>query len=186
VDEKIIFSQQTATGWLLILSGFIFTVGGMLYTGRAIWKWRVAATPAYLRWERGFVIAALLTVVVGLNLLSKMLETSGDRVLAPSGMAIFLIGAMVITVAETFFLSQQKWIAAATVVFVVLAFLAQALFGAALLSTGLLPGWVGWATIAWNLGWLIVLPIARARNMYYPWLHYVAPMLIGIALLLSR
>lgn len=182
MDEKSI-SQRI--GWLLILGGFIFVIGGILYTGRVIWKWPVAAKPAFLRWERGFVIAALLTVVVGLILLSRRLETSGDKVLAPSGAAIFLIGAVVITVAETFFLSRQEWITAAVVVFVVLAFLAQALFGAALLNTGLLPEWVGWATIIWNLGCLIVLPIARPRDIYYPWLHYVAPMLIGFTLLLK-
>jgi hypothetical protein len=71
------------------------------------------------------------------------------------------------------------------VVFIVLAFVGQAVFGAALLRTGLLPGWVGWATILWNLGWLVILPIARPADMYYPWLHYVAPLLIGIALLLK-
>jgi hypothetical protein len=32
-------------------------------------------------------------------------------------------------------------------VFVVLTFLAQTVFGAALHCTGLMPGWVGWATI---------------------------------------
>ena len=64
-----------------------------------------------------------------------------------------------------------------------LLFLAQAAFGAALLRTGLLPGWVGWATIIWNLGWLVVLPLVRPQDMYYPWLHYAAPILIGIVLL---
>jgi hypothetical protein len=183
MEGKIFFSEQAAAGWLLILSGLIFLVGGILYTGRAIWKWPAAEAPSYLRWERGFVIAALLTSVLGLVLLERMLEAAGDRILAPSGMVIFLLGAAVVIFAETFFLSRQEWIYTPTVVFVVLAFLAQAAFGAALLRTGLLPGWVGWATILWNLGWLVVLPIARPQNMYYPWLHYVAPVLIGIALL---
>jgi hypothetical protein len=42
---------------------------------------------------------------------------------------------------------------------------------------------VGWATVIWSLAWLIILPIARPKDMYYPWLHYVAPLIIGIALL---
>lgn len=182
---KDVLSVQVVAGWLLLLSGFIFSVGGTLYTGRAIWKWPAGQTHRFLIWERGFVIAALLVAVLGLNLLEGMLEAAGDRILAPSGMALMLIGAGVSVFAETFSISRQEWIYAPTVAFVVLAFLAQALFGVALLRTGLLPAWIGWVTILWNLGWLVVLPIARPKDMYYPWLHYVAPLLIGIGLLLK-
>ena len=180
---KGLFSEQVATGWLLILSAQIFLVGGILYAGRAIWKWPTGQTHRYLLWERGFVISALLVAVLGLTLLERMLEAAGDKILAPSGMALLLIGAGVAIFGETFFISRQEWIYAPVVAFVVLAFLAQAVFGAALLRTDLLPGWVGWATILWNLGWLVVLPVARPKDMYYPWLHYVAPLLIGIGLL---
>ena len=64
-----------------------------------------------------------------------------------------------------------------------LTFLSQALFGAAVLRTGFLPAWVRSVTILWNLGWLIILPIPRPKDMYYPWLHYVALLLTGITLL---
>jgi hypothetical protein len=170
---------------LLILSGQIFLVGGMLYTGRAIWKWPAGQTHRYLLWERGFVMAALLGVALGLTLLEKLLEAAGDRILAPSGWLVYLIATVLVLVAETFFISRQEWNYAPIVAFVVLAFLGQAVFGAALLRTGLLPGWVGWAVIFWNLGWLVVLPIARPKEMYYPWLHFVAPLLIGITLLIN-
>ena len=175
--------EQTAAGWLLVLSGLIFMVGGMLYAGRAIWKWPAGQTQRYLLWERGFVIAALLVAVLGLTLLDRMLEAAGDKFLAPSAQALIGIGAAVIVAAETFSLSRKEWIYAPTVAFVVLAFLGQALFGASLLRTGFLPAWVGWATILWNLAWLAILPIARPKDMYYPWLHYAAPLLVGIALL---
>jgi hypothetical protein len=177
--------EQVLAGWLMILSALVFVVGGILYTGRAIWKWPVADGPAFLRLERGFVIAALLTVVVGLTLLERRLVAAGDNLLAPAGMVLFLIGAVLALVAETYSLSRQEWIYASIVVFIVLAFLGQAIFGAALLRTALVPAWVGWVAILWSLGWLVILPIARPKNMYYPWLHYVAPLLIGITLVLS-
>jgi hypothetical protein len=182
---KDFLAEYAVTGWMLILSALIFLVGGMLYTGRAIWKWQAAQTHRYILWERGFVIAALLVAVLGLNLLEGMLTAAGDSTLAPSGMALLLIGSSVVIFSETYFISRQAWIYAPTVAFVILAFLAQALFGAALLRTQLLPAWAGWATILWNFGWLIILPVARPKDMYYPWLHYVAPLLIGIALLLK-
>lgn len=182
---KVLTAAPVVAGWLLILSAQIFLVGGLLFTGRAIWKWPVGQTHRYLLWERGFVMAALLIAVLGLTLLDRMLEAAGDTILAPIGLVLLLIAAALFLVAETAFIGRQEWNYAHIVTSVVLAFLAQAVFGAALLSTGLLPGWVGWAAILWNLGWLVVLSIARPQDMYYPWLHYVAPLLIGISLLVK-
>ena len=176
-------SEQVAAGWLLILSGLIFTAGGLLYWGRVFRKWPAGKTRRYLLWERGFVIAALVVAVLGFTLLDRILEDAGDRILAPSGMVLVLIGASIAMFGVTFSISRQEWIYAPTVIFVILAFLAQAFFGAALLRTGILSAWIGWATIGWNLSWLVILPIARPKDMYYPWLHYVAPLLIGIMLL---
>ena len=183
---KNLFSEQVVAGSLLIGSGIIFTVGGILYTGRAIWKWPAGETPGYLRWERGFVMAAVLAMVLGLVLLEKMLEAAGDTILAQLGMTTFLIGAVIVIVAETFQLSGQESMYAPIVVYVVLAFLAQAVFGVSLLRTGLLPGWVEWATVIWNLAWLVALPILSPRDIYYPALHHAAPLMIGIALLVRR
>jgi hypothetical protein len=186
MDVKGFISEQAVAGCLLILSGILFVPGGLLYTGRAIWKWPTAQSQSYLYWERGFVMAAILVATLGLVLLEKLLEAAGERILAPSGMAIFLIGVVLVLTVETFSLSQQEWVYAPTVAFVVLAFVGQAAFGASILHSGFLPAWVGWATVIWNLTWLIILPIARPQDMYYPWLHYVAPLIIGIALLAGR
>jgi hypothetical protein len=183
VNTGDLIPLSIATGILLILSGVIFMVGGMLYAGRAIWKWPAGATAGYLLLERGFVMAALVTLALGFTLLERVLEAAGSIVLAPTALVIFLLGAVLALAAETFFLSKQEWLYAPIVVFVILSFLAQAVFGGALLRTGLLPGWVGWASILWSLAWLVILPIARPKDIYYPWIHYTAPLLIGIALL---
>jgi hypothetical protein len=184
MDAQIFTSEQTMAGFLLILSGVIFLPAGMLFAGRAIWKWQVAQSQSYLFWERGLVMAAVLIATLGLVLLERLLETAGDKILPPLGMTIFLIGAVLVIAAETFSLSRQEWAYAPIVVFVILAFVGQATFGVSILRTGLLQAWVGWATVIWSLAWLVILPIARPYNMYYPWLHYVAPLLIGITLLL--
>jgi hypothetical protein len=130
------FSEQVVTGWLLILSGIIFIPGGVLFSGRAIWKWPVAQSQTFLFWERGFVIAALLVAVIGLTGLERMLETAGDRILAPSGIVLLLIWNAIVIYTETFFISRQEWVYAPIVTFVVLAFLGQAAFGASILRTG--------------------------------------------------
>jgi hypothetical protein len=65
--------------------------------------------------------------------------------------------------AGTFFHNRQEWIYAPDMVFVVLALLSQRGFGAALHCTGLMPGWVGSATIHQRPGWLLLLPLFRLQ-----------------------
>ena len=183
MNSKDVLTEQVVSGWLLILSGMIFVPGGLLFTGRIIWKWPSAQSKVYLYWERGLVMTAILVATLGLVLLERLLEDAGDRLLPPLAMTIFLIAAVLVLTAETFSLHEQAYIYVPIVAFVILAFIGQALFGIAILRTGFLPAWVGWATVIWSLVWLVLLPLARPQDMYYPWLHYVVPLIIGIALL---
>lgn len=172
-------AERQITANLLIFCSIVFVVAGFLFTGRAIWKWPVGETPLYLRWERSLVIAAFLINVLGFVLLEDLLQ----NFLARLALTIYLISAAVLVVAETTFLHYRTFVYSQIVAHVVLAFLAQAVFGLTLLQTGFLPGWVGWATIIWNLGCLVVLPITHPDDVYYPWLNYVAPLIIGVTLL---
>lgn len=183
MNASDILSEQIVAGWLLILSALLFLPAGLLFTGRVIWKWPRAQTQGFLYGERGLVMAAILAATLGLILLAQLLQGAGDRIVPPLAMTIFLIGTVLVLAAESFGLHEQAYIYTPIVVAVVLAFVGQALFGLAILRTGFLPAWVGWVTVLWSLAWLIMLPLARPHDMYYPWLHYVAPLIIGIALL---
>ena len=101
-------------------------------------------------------------------------------------MVTYIFGAFIVVAAETTYLSTREFVYPQIVVYVILAFLSQAAFGVSMLRTGLVAGWVGWATIIWNLGWLVILPIVSPRDIYFPVLHHAAPLLIGIALLVGR
>jgi hypothetical protein len=177
-------SARTIAASLLILSLIVFGFGGALFTGRVFWGWSI--DNSHLIWERGFIIAAVLATVLGLALLEDLLRAAGEPVLSRLGMVIYLIGAVVVIVAETAYLSRRDWMYSQIVLYVVLAFLAQAAFGASLLQTGLVTGWVGWVTILWNLVWLFGLLIFNPHNVYFPVLHHVAPLMIGIALLTQK
>ncbi len=183
MDAQSLLFERRLTASLLIFCGIVFLVVGYLFTARVIWKLPAAQTELHLRWERGAVITAFLLNVLGFVLLEGILREAGDAVIARLAMAIYIICAAVLVVAETTYLHNREWVYPQFVVHVVLAFLAQAAFGAALLRTGLVAGWVGWATIIWNLALLVIMPIAYPRDIYFPWLHYVAPLIIGIALL---
>ena len=176
-------SPRTLAASLLVLCFVVFTFGGVLYSGRAFLKWQIDETSSHLIWERGFVIGGVLATVLGLALLEDMLRVAGEPVLSRLGMVAYLFGAVIVIVAETAYLGKRDWMYPQIVLYVVLAFLAQAAFGASLLQTGFVEGWVGWVTIVWNLGWLFVMLIFRPRDIYFPVLHHVAPLIIGIVLL---
>lgn len=177
-------SIRTVAGSLLVISFLVFMFGGMLFTGRAFLKWPGSETRSYLLWERGLVIAAILETTLGLVLLSDLLRAAGDIGLAQLGAVGYLFGAVIVVVAETAFLGKGDWVYPQVVLYVVVAFLAQAAIGASLLQTGLTAGWVGGFAVIWNLGVLLILLVVRPRDVYYPVLHHVAPLVIGIALLL--
>lgn len=185
MDVQNVFGERRLAGILLILCGLVFVPGGILYTGRAIWPWPTAQTGIHLMWERSWVIAAALVNLMGFVLLVSLLRNAGDTILAPPALTLYVIGTAVLIAAEGSFLSNREWVWPQVVLYVVLAFLAQAAFGAALLRTGLVPAWTGWVTLVWNLGWLATFTITRSHDIYYPVLHHVAPLIIGIALLVS-
>lgn len=186
VDVQTLLFERRFTAILLILSVVMFLVVGYLFSARVLWNLPSAQTELHLRVERGMVIAAFLVNVMGFVLLEGLLRESGDRIIARLALAIYLICAAVLVVAETAYLDRRLLVYPQIVAHVVLAFLAQAAFGASLLRTGLTASWAGWATLLWNIGLLVIMPIAYPQDIYFPWLHYVAPLIIGIALLVRR
>ena len=175
-------SERTIAASLLILTFMTFEVSGILFSGRTMLNWQIEDRAAHMRWERSFVILPTVLTVLGLVLLADLLRAAGDTFLAQLGTATYLFGAALAVVAETTFLHNDDWNYPQVVLFVVLALLAQAAFGVALLQTGLVPTWVGWVTLLWNLGYLLIILIFRPREVYYPAIHCLAPLIIGLAL----
>jgi hypothetical protein len=117
-------------------------------------------------------------------LLEGTLENSDGRVLADIGATAYLFGAILIVTAEGLTLNMgYEKVYNLVVVYVVMAFLAQAALGGALLQGGLLAPWIGWATIIWNVGCLVLFALISRRDMYFPAVHGVMPLIIGIVLI---
>jgi hypothetical protein len=181
-------TAHRVTGGLLLASCALVFVGVMMFTFRVFLHARFGARPGYYQWERGFIVSGFIALALGLAALSSLLRQAGDLVFSDVGLTAFVIAAVVLTVAEVAWLTAaglpDGLTGALVRIFVVLAFLSQAAYGAALLQTGLLPAWLGWITVIWNIGWLVVL--LGAKDPYYPVLHFQLPMLAGILLLVSR
>lgn len=177
------------SGILLIGSFVLQMVGVVMFNGRNLFDW-FAETRAFLSWERGMFMAAFLVSALGVSLLELVLREVDAPALVPVlarlGATAFLIGATVAIVTEAASLSGQSATGALVVAMVVVLFVAEAILGGAFVRSGVLPAWVGWTVVVWNIGWLIVLPIVSPGDIYYPILHFIPLLPIGITVLVAR
>jgi hypothetical protein len=162
----------------------------------------VADNAVVWRWANIFMGAAAILLLVGLTMLTTILEGAGERVLSRLGLVGVLLAVVlwvvfsahraVITVRaaqETigtgivplYYEPLAQWVFALFYVYAMVGFLALAAYGASLLQVGLLPAWAGWGTIIFSIAMLVLLLI---RGDTLPAFHYFPPLLMGILLLM--
>ena len=184
-------SLPPTTAVALILGFAALASGALMYWLRGGIRGGAPPSQRYLVWERSFIMGAVVLTAVGLELLADLLAVSDGAAMARAGAAAYLFGGVLVVAAEASSLVQglhkdwpaQSWSLA--VVYVVLALLAQAAIGGALLAGDVLPAWIGWATLTWNIGWLAFY-LLRRGDIYTPFVHHVMPFVIGVAVLLQE
>jgi len=164
----------------------------------------VADNAIVWRWANVFMGAAAVVLLAGLSMLTTMLEGANERVFSRLGLVGWLLAAglwvtfsafrAVVTVrvahemtatgttdaVPAYYEALAQWGYALFYVSAVIGFLALAAYGGSLLQVGLLPTWVGWATLVFSIGLLIQLLIMGDT---LPGFHYLPPLLIGIFLM---
>ncbi|MCC7359840.1 MAG: hypothetical protein IT317_10205 [Anaerolineales bacterium] len=178
-------TARSLTGGLLLAGFALVLVGILQFTARVFLRAPFAVGPGYFQWQRGLILAGFVTLALGLAGLNALLRQAGDPLLSDVAQTALVIATVLFVGVEVTWLTQAALPTALTGALlrlaVVLAFVAQAAFGAALLQTGLLPRWLGWFAIVWNLVGLAVL--AGAGDPYYPFMHIMLPLLAGLLLL---
>lgn len=178
------WSIERAAGFVLVLGTAVQFPGLLMFWIRGGQRGGLPPTPAYYAWERGFVLAAIILTALGFALFEAQLQNTGGQILARVGVTACVFAGILGVAAEALNLSRAgPGLYPLIVVYVVLTFLAQAAIGGGLLQAGAVAPWIGWATLIWNSAWLVVLPLVTPRDIYFPVLHQVAPLVIGIALL---
>ena len=181
------WSIGRAAGFFLVLAFVASLAGVVMFTSRGGPSGGTPPSHTFFLWERSLFMAAVILTAIGLVLLEGRLQNTDGRVLARTGATMYLIAGILLVTAEALRMSLgegfEKRAYALFVIYVVLAFLAQATVGGALLQSGILGAPIGWVTIVWNLGLLVVLFMVTPEDIYYPIAHQIMPLLIGGALL---
>jgi hypothetical protein len=184
MNDQGIWRIERAAGLFLVLSSIANIAGVVMFTIRDGTSGSPPPSATYYMWERGLFMAAIVLAAIGLVLLEGHLDNTAGRVLARTGASAYLFAGILGVAAEALDLGGiGQSLHPLIVVYVVLAFLAQAAIGGALRQSGLLAPWIGSVTILWNLAWLVVLPVITPGDIYFPILHHLMPLLIGGALL---
>ena len=208
-EQRIIGIALTA-GAVIFCAG----VSIPLFSGLGVRVWnaplpehleRIASNRSAWLWTNRGIVAGVLLTAVGLGGLTALLREAGDRLLGQTGLLLFALGvtfwvvelafrlSVTVWAAETasssvappaFFEPLQRWMGTLFFLYMLLAYLATAVYGSALLQTALLPAWVGWVMLGAGLFGALSFATGLPTLFSIPAGVQLAPLLIGIALLL--
>jgi hypothetical protein len=168
---------------MFILTFFLGFTGIILFIGQENTGWFDA--PFAL--QRSLILASWLVAATGAVLLAGVRPSDRASALLVAGVEFFVVGALIAAVAEVSLLTREFTVASVIgVVFASSLFVGEALIGAGLLRSGLVSTWVAWTVMVWNVLWLVTLLVISREDMYYPGLHYIPLLLIGIPLVDRR
>ena len=174
------------TGLILVLSNIALLPGLLMFWFRGGQRGGAPRSRAHYVWERSFIIAFAVLTAIGFVLFQGIFQDSTAQALAKIAASAYFFGSVLLVAGEALGLNigyEKSY--GLIVIYVVIAFLAQAVFGGVVLLSGLVSAWIGWVSILWNIVWLVVLPLISPHDLYFPVLHSITPLLIGIALLLK-
>lgn len=175
------FSAPRIAGGLLVLSFVLCIAGATLYSNRVGAPHLIQLHPAFML-ERGLLISAVILTALGFVILETLLQNPRERTAGRIGTTTYFFGAILLVVAESLYMKSRISEDPLIVAYVTLALVSQGVIGVALLQSNLLPAWIGWTTIAWNLAGLIILVGFHVGGSYIPLVHHIMPFLIGIPL----
>lgn len=163
----------------------------------------IAANAVVWRWANIYMGLAGVVLLAGYGLYTVFVASARERIFAWLGLAPLLVavafwvafsvfrGTVTVRAANEmtaaggtvpgYYASAGQWGFRGFYVYAVLAFIALAIYGVALLQGTLLPGWVGWGTIVYCAALLVALLL---QGDTLPAFHYLPALVMGILLLM--
>ncbi len=152
-------------------------------------------------WTNTFFMGSTLVTLLGLALFTTLLREAGDRIFSHLGLILFVLAATLWLIQRAVPLSIDPWAAqelartgvmpdyyvpltlwtqALFVIYTLLAYCALVAYGGAMLSTRVLPKFMGWLAIVYGLAGLGLM---GATGDVPPFLYYLLPIVMGLLLL---
>ena len=147
-------------------------------------------------------IPQVVLLFLGFGLLTAHLSQAGDRALSFLAFNLFIVFVILAAIENTFhsevtawageewartgavpefFEPLREWVNGPVQLrYVTFVNVSMAFYGWAFLRTRVLPQWIGWSTLIWSLGWLI---LALVIQLTLPATYILLPLLLGVALL---
>jgi hypothetical protein len=165
----------------------------------------VAAQPTFTQLCFGLFISGTIVTPLGLTLLTRLLWETGDRTWSYLGLIAALFGAVLLViyisvslgitllaggdtvrtgVVPGYYTAVGTTIQPLFIIYTLLTLAALLAYGGAILTTHVLPQWVGWVTIAFTL--FNLASAGFAGGNVAPIVHYLMPLVMGIILLVRR
>jgi hypothetical protein len=165
----------------------------------------IAAQLSLFQWSFSLLICGIIATLLGLAMLTTLLQDAGDRTFSYLALIALLFGDVLLViyiafplgiaplaaqetvktgVVPDYYVQLTLWTQPLFVIYTILAFSVLAAYGGAVLSTRVLPHWIGWLAIIYSLAGLVLAGLA-AGNVP-PFLHHLVPIVIGVLLLLRR
>ncbi len=162
----------------------------------------IAAQTTRFQWSTCLFLSGIFVTALGFALLSRLLWDSQERTFSYLALIASLLGVALVVidlalglgvdpfaaqatartgVVPTYFEPLTLWGTALFRIYTLLAFLALALYGGALLVSRLLPRWLGWAAMVYAVAGLGLFAYAHDVP---PFFHFLLPIVMGVTLLL--
>jgi hypothetical protein len=164
-SSRVLIPRRLAA-LLFIVGAVVFWLGARTFPGLSLQSVE-ANLEGHLWTNVNFLVANVITLA-GLALLTHVLREAGDDYLSLLGLLFFAFGAVfwtlhlafrmtilvraavewrVSSMVPAWFDAWREWAALLFVIYSVLAYVGLAAYGGAVLRTGWLPRWLGWACI---------------------------------------
>jgi len=194
-------------GWVTFWAGAVNPAAWRFFTSASLHEFLeiVAAHQVAWLWIAGSFALGVFLTLMGLVVLGTSLRAAGDRVWSELGQGAFLFGSILWLISIAFratamisaakdtkfsgvvppwFESIRAWSDALFAIYMVLAYLAIAAYGKALLATGLAPRWIARIHVIFGLFGAVAF-IARLPMFNPPLMIHLLPGILGVVLLLQ-
>jgi len=187
MDDLSYWTIGRISGSLLLLGVMLVMPGLILFMNRDGQLGGQPPSHYYYVWERVFILSAVIPTSIGFMLLSDCFQNPQASILAKIGATAYLFGAVLVVAGEALSLTLgYEKVVGLFNVYVIVACLSQIAIGSAIIISGFPAAWGGWTTVIVNASGLAVLLLFSRNDLYFPILHHIAPLLIGISLLSAR